>query len=1156
MKKLRNAVGPPPAMFFSKAIMIMRNALILIFVSVLQIQAADSFSQGSRISIDVQQETLKEVLRSIEQNTSYTFLYNSKLVDDTRTVNITCEDVTVEEALSRLFRGTDVQYQVIDQQIILTSTSALSGFQQDNVSGTVLDEEGNPLPGVTVYFKGTSIGTVTDMNGQYSIELPESVKVIVFSSVGYMTQEIEIGDRRIINVQMSEDIQGLEEVVVIGYGSQVKKNLSSAVSSVDAGRIASEPVPSFEAGLQGRAAGVQVTTSSALGGSAIRIRVRGTSSASANSEPLYVIDGIPMESGEISTSQPGGAIQEWNLQSAANTNVLASLNPSDIQSIEILKDAAAAAIYGSRGANGVVLITTKQGRKGKAQINVTGTFGVSEPTRKIPLLNSEQYIDLAQEAWTNMYRQGEQLVAQGEDVLGEWYMNRYDTTNNFARWWSNSGVLVDGLTREEALNTDTDWIDEVLRTGSLQEYNVSASGGSENTTYFLSANLKDESTILEGNDYRRFGSRLNFEHQIASRIKTGAKMSITHVDDQQVPTSWAGGIGSVNTMLPIWPVRKEDGSYFYLSDAHPVAGVALRKMNLSSNQILGNWFLSVRLLDGLTLRTEFGTNLVFMDDFHYRDGRITSHGRTVSSTVLGNRSSYNWKNILNYKKNIGEHNFDLLAATDIQRFSSRINTVFGDTYFNSALQKPTDAAVVNAAYYETGYSFVSYIGRINYDLKNRYLLSASIRADGSSRFAPSNRWGFFPAVSVGYILSEEPFFEALSSTFNFLKIRASLGRVGNAEIGDYAYVSNYATISYASNTGIVLENLGDDQLSWETTEQFNAGLNWEMFGGRLSGEVDYYYKLTSDLLLPYPVSGMTGVSTVTRNVGEISNKGVEVMLNSLNVKSGNFSWETNFTIAHNQNVVESLAEDVGEGFSTYAGLGGFALYLGKPVGVIEAVEWGGVDPSTGEDTYIDTDGNVLLYSELLDQYGNLGNFWNDHKKPMGNPWPKFNGGLDNRFTWKNWYANVMVTYASGMTFFLGEQKTMLSAFGTTKTNPTEFLFDRWQEPGDDATVSKLTVENINWTTTSEHLHRTDYIRLKDLTIGRRIYFPGTENISGINLYLKATNLMTWTMAPDFFWDPEYTGVVQSRTQNNLNAGESYKAAPQARFLMAGISIDF
>ncbi len=1133
----------------------MRNIVVLMFLTVLQAYALESYSQDREFSLDMDQATVKNVLREIEKSSEFYFLYNSQLVDDTRVVDVKARHQKIDAVLAQVFNGTNVDFMVIDRQIVL-SPGKLPGevktmLQALTITGTVRDEEGEPLPGVTVYLKGTTDGTVTNLEGTFSLEVENSASTLVFSYVGYHSQELVVGDQRMLSIVLKTDIQGLEEVVVVGYGSQIKKNLSSSVSKVDADKLANAPLNSFEAGLQGRAAGVQVTTSSALGGSAIRVRVRGTSSASANSEPLYVIDGQPVESGEISTSQPGASIGEWNLQTAANTNVLASLNPSDIESIEILKDAAAAAIYGSRGANGVVLITTKKGQSGKTRINASATFGISEATRRIASLNSEQYVELAQEAWTNMYQ-------EGIDTDNDWLRDRYDTINDYEKFWyeSYSGVLVDGLTKEEALNTDTDWTDEVLQKGFLQEYNVSASGGNEKTVFFISANLKDESTILKGNEYQRFGSRVNIEHQLSKMFRTGAKINISHVNDQQVPTSWAGGIGSVSGMLPIWPVYKDDGSYFYLSDQHPVAGVELRQIHLTSNQVMANWFLSANLFEGLSFRTELGTNMTFNDDFHFRDGRITSHGRSVSSTVIGNRISWNWKNVLNYKKRINDHSFDLLAATDAQKFTQKINTVFGDTYFNSALQKPTDAAIINAAYYETGYAFMSYIGRLNYNFKGRYLVAGSIRADGSSRLAEKSRWGYFPAGSVGYIISEESYFESLRKIFNFLKIRASYGVVGNAEIGDHTYVGTYGTSTYNGNTGLYLSSLGDDELGWERTTQLDIGLTFEAVNGRISGEVDFYDKYTSNLLLPYPVSGLTGVSTVTSNVGELSNRGIEVMINTINIMGRDFTWETNFTIAHNKNEVISVSGNQDEGLSVSQGLGGFALFPGYPVGVMEASVWDGVDQATGQDAYLDKDGNRLIYNEILDQYGNFNNFHNANRQPMGNPWPVISGGLDNRFTWKNWYMNVLFTYAAGMDFFLGEQKTHLAAFGSTKTNPTEFMYGRWREPGDEATVSKLTTENINWSTTTEHIHRTDYLRLKDLTIGTRFDLPSNPVIQGVNVFLKFTNLLTFTKAPDFMWDPEYTGVVQARSQNNLNAGESYKAAPQAKFYMMGVSLDF
>jgi len=852
-----------------KVLMIMNFSFIFLFLSLLTI-SAKTFTQGVNFTIDVEDVTLRQVFDQIESESEFIFFYNDEDLDVSQIVSVRIKEKDIETVLKRIFRGMDLEYTIIDRQIVIRSVEPESiilpevlqtepeGPPQFEVTGTVTDENNQGIPGANVYVLGTTIGTITNLDGNYVISLEDTQSILVFSFVGYATQEIPVSGQTEINVQLVQEAIVLAEVIAIGYGSQIKKNLSSAITSVDPEVIASTPLPSFEGGLQGRAAGVQITTSSAIAGSAIRVRVRGTSSASANSEPLYVIDGIPIESGEISSSQPGGAVGEWNLQQAANTNVLASLNPSDIQSIEILKDAASAAIYGSRGANGVVLITTKKGKAGRTQVKASASFGISDVTHRTELLNASQYIELAQEAWTN---QG--LPAD--------------------RFWDLSGVLVDGLTQEEAENTNTDWIDEVLQIGKMQDYNISASGGDEKTIFYISANLKDEESILRGNEYMRYGTRMNIEHQLSDRFRIGGKMMISHIDDKQVPTSWAGGVSNVTDMLPIWPVYKEDGTYFRLFDGHPVAGVNLRDIHLKSNQIMGNWFLKVKIIEGLSFQTEFGTNMLFNDDFHWRDGRITSHGRTISSSVVGKGISWNVKNLLNYKKKIRNHNFDLLVAQEAQKYNKIINSMFGDTFFNTALKMPQDAQIKNSSYFETGYSFMSYIGRFNYDFNGKYLLSASFRADGSSRFAVNNRWGYFPAGSVGYIISEEDFYSPIKDVVNFLKLRVSYGMVGNAEIGDYSYYSAYTTSLYNSFTGIRLSNMGDDKLGWEKTKQLDVGLTWEAFNGRISGEIDYYDKLTTDLLLPFPVSQLTGVSSITRNIGELTNKGIDIMLNTHNI---------------------------------------------------------------------------------------------------------------------------------------------------------------------------------------------------------------------------------------------------------------------------------
>ena len=1009
----------------------------------------------------------------------------------------------------------------------LESVKIMTVIQNLVVTGTVTNN-GFPLPGASILVKGTTTGSQSDFNGKYTINAPKGA-TLVFSYIGFKTQEIVVGENLTIDVTLLEDAASLDEVVVVGYGTQIRKNLSSSISRVDVAALNAINVQSFDAALQGMAAGVEVRSGSAIAGSAMKVRVRGTTSLSANSEPLYVIDGIPVESGEISTSQPGSTIGNRNLQLAHNTNVLASINPNDIESMEILKDASATAIYGSRGSNGVVLITTKKGKIGKTQINVSRSSGLSEATHKIDYLNNNEYITLAQEAWFN-------------------------SGNDIDDFWQDSGVLVDGLTKEEALNTDTNWVDQMLRTGETVNYNISLSGGSEKTRFYTSALLRDDKSIFVGNDYKQYSTRLNLDHTISDRFAIGTRMSLSHVDNKTVPIAWAGGTGTVQNMLPIWPVYKADGTYFNLTSNNPLASVKLREINLRSYQFFGSWFLTTDIVEGLTNRTEFGLNLLSNDDSHFRDGRTLFNGRSTAGAVIGSRKSWNFKNILNYRKDFNGHNVDVLAGFESQRFNGRVNTVIGEDFSNPSLRRPSDAANVVGSFTENEYAFLSYIGRVNYAYKNKYLLSASVRYDGSSRFAQDNRWGLFPAVSIGYNLSEEAYFAPLKKVFNYFKLRVSYGQSGNSEIGDYAYYGSFVTDPYDGSSGISRNNIGDEKLGWETTTQLDIGLSFELLDGKIKGEFDYYDKLTSDLLMPYPASALTGVTNYTRNIGEISNKGVEFSLSTTNIESNNFRWVNTFNIAYNKNEVLKLNDDLG-GNADIGGLfEGSGIYVGFPVGVTELVEWGGVDPSTGDDIYFDKDGQKLLFSEIIDQYGRFGSFFRDNRRPMGNPWPKFTGGFANKISWKNWYLDCFFTFSYGAEAIVGEQKRSYGAFGRTKYNPTTNILDRWRSPGDITNVSRLTGENPSFQNTTRYLHKVDYIRMRDLTVG---YAFNTEQgiFKRINLYAKLTNFLTFTNAPDFYWDPEFSGVVQNRSQNNINTINNDKSAPQAKTMSLGLKID-
>lgn len=1100
-------------------------ALLLMLTLFLFCANAYAQEQGQLVTVHLKNASLNGVLSTIEKQTTYHFSYRNAVIDEKKNISITKSKVPVTTVLDEAFAGRDLEYSIVsNKSIVISEKRKVAGDNVSNrrISGIVKDVNGDPIIGANVTIKGTSIGRVTDADGNFSFEAPIGATLTV-TYIGYLDLNVKISNSSPLHLVMKEDAMVLDEVVAIGYGTQVRKNLSSSISKVKSEHLQNVAAPSFESALQGRAAGVQVTTGSALGGSGVSIRIRGTSSVSASSEPLYVIDGIPMESGAISDRSVGAAAQVWDLQIATPTNVLASLNPNDIESLEVLKDASAAAIYGSRGANGVVLITTKKGKAGKMNVSASASFGISTATRKPKLLNSEQYIELAQEAWTN-------------------------SGNSLNDFWNKSGVLIDGLTKEQALNTHTDWKDETLRTGITQDYNVSVSGGSEKIVYYVSANMKDEKTILKGNHYQKFSTRMNLESQVNEIFRVGSNLSFSSVKDNQAPTGFAGGVGLVTFALPIWPVYKEDGSYFNFNSNHPLASITERTINLNSNQFIGNWFVKANIFEGLTARTDFGVNLLSNDDFHYKSGKLIWHKRSVSSTVLGRRMSWDWKNVLNYMKALGQHNFDVVLATEMQKSQRHMNTMLGEGFFNTVMTKPQDAETKKAIYLDSGYAFMSYIGRVNYSYNDTYLFSASMRADGSSRFAKSNRWGYFPAVSLGYTVSNESYFKTLKSIVNFLKLRASYGIVGNAEIGDYAYYSSYANTTYNGQTGIKLSNLGDDKLGWEQTAQLDLGVNLELFNSRLSIDFDYYDKRTKDLLIPYPVSVLTGVSRVTRNIGELSNKGFEVSINSVNIQTRGFTWETNLNFAHNKNEVTKLTDGI---ITDQSSFGNAQVHLGYPIGTKYRPVWAGVDPATGEDAYLELSGNKLLYSQIIAEYGSFNNYASKNQQPTGNPYPKLTGGFSNNFTFKNWSLGVLFTFATGMDFDLGMQRRSLAAFGSSKYNPYATILDRWQKPGDIATVSKLTTDNINWTQTTETLHRTDYLRLKDVTLGYTFKLKKGLAAKNLNCYIKGVNLLTFTKAPDSYWDPEWT---QSGTATE--AADADATAPQATSLIVGIKVDF
>ena len=1126
-------VTPHERRVLTKTLLIMKLTAILLVFSCLQAAAIGGY--GQKITIKEKKVPISSILKKINQQTGFEFFYNDDLINQVGKIDIDLKNVGIEQVLDNCFQNLPIVYTIVDKTILIQpKEKKVAGILLNEspppikISGKVTDEDGKPVRDASVIVKGTSLSTITDVNGAFSFDVDNNSKILVLSLVGYKTMEISIKGQSQINAVIVKEESALDKVVVVGYGTQIRKNLSSSISKVEVEKLNMAAANSFEAALQGQAAGVQVTQASAMAGSPVNIRIRGSSSVFASSEPLYVIDGIPVEAGSISSNNVGSVLNNYSLQTAVNTNVLASINPNDIESIEILKDASAASIYGSRGSNGVVLISTKKGKIGRTKMNYSSNFSTSEATHKIGLLNSTEYIQVAQEAWVN-------------------------SGNLLSDFWTKSGVLPDGLTEEVAKQTNTNWISETLRTGYAQDHNFSMSGGTDKTTFYLSGFMKDQKSILVGNDYKNYGTRLNLEHSISKTFTVGTKMTFSYVDNKQVPSSWGGGVGFANAMLPIWPVRKADGSYFQ-STINPVAQVENAVIKLRSTQFLGSWYGRAKIANGLTFRTEFGLNQLGSDDYLYKPGILYANSRDYAATQISVSRSWNWTNSLNYQKQFNGNNFDIFVATEAQKSIRTENTLIGDGFFNSATRYPQDAANKQSSFAQTAFSFNSYIGRINYDFKSKYLFSASLRADASSRFAENYRWGYFPSGSIGYNISNEAYFSRLKRVFNYMKLRASYGIVGNAAIGDNAYTTNYSTLTYNGNVGIFLNTLGDKNLRWEKTAQLDLGLNWEILNGRISGEIDYYNKNTTNLLLGYPVSQLTGVGSIITNTGILSNKGFDIMLSSINIKKKDFTWNTKLTLNFNKNEMVEIRPGLVGGITITSGLASSSLQVGKPVGIQQAVVWDGVNRDNGQDMYREqATGKSLTYSQLITQYGTFNNFFNANAVFTGNPWPKYTGGLNNGFTWKNWELNFLFTWSVGQEFLLGDSRRFDYPFGSSKINPArEMMNNRWRNPGDIATTSQVIVENIRFNNSTEDLYRTDFLRLKDLTIGYSFSNSKNSYLKGLRCSFRVSNLLTWTKAPDWFWDPEYSGV----NFNNSNALFNDRGIPQAKFYTFSFSWNF
>ncbi|MEO8795374.1 MAG: TonB-dependent receptor, partial [Daejeonella sp.] len=1020
--------------------------------------------------------------------------------------------------------------------LLLYSTFSIA--QSKSVRGKVTAaSDGLSLPGVSISVKGNaSIGTQSDAQGLFQLNVPEDATTLVFKYIGYKQKEVAITSSA-LNVQLEEDQKQLSEVVVVGYGTQIKQDLTGSVAQVNSKDLENVPVTSFESAIQGKAAGVFVESQNGKVGQGIKIRVRGSASVSAGNEPLYVVDGIVITSTNLSST-------------SASTNPLADINTNDIESIEVLKDASAAAIYGARASNGVVLITTKKGKSGQSKINFSAFGGVSSPTGHREFLNAEQYVKITRRAASG---------AANQDYLAGYYDTPEDAEADY------SSYVESRLTRYSAGNTDydtykvnTDWESLAFQDNpKIQQYDLNFTGGNDKTTFFISGQYLNQDGIIVANGYKRYSGRINLTHQANSFIDLGLNLNVSNSVNNRVSNDNAFStpiqIVALSPITPLIDPRTNllSGSLPGQATNYPVyynpllsVDNAFYKTKVYRN--IGKIFANVKLAEGLKFTSDFSVDNLNQNEENYY-GTLTFRNTGVRNGSGYNAADFvvnlNTNNFLSYNKSFGErHNLDVVLGTSYQKQTLQQNSATGEEFPSDSYKKIASAASFTSAYSgETSFSFLSYFVRGNYKFDNKYLVSFSARYDGSSRFGSSNRYGFFPAGSLGWVLSEENFIKNIDA-ISFLKLRVSYGLTGNSEIGNFASRGLYSgNGSYAGLAGQIPSQIKNPDLSWEETAQLDLGLDFGIIKNRVNGSFDYYDKKTNGLLLNVPVPETTGFATYTKNVGKLTNKGVEVSLNSENF-TGVFGWSSSISFAHNSNKITDLGgQQLGTNSINYG-------IEGQPIGVFYLPEYAGVDPANGDALYYL---NTKKTDGTLDR-GTTNNVNSAERIFAGNPNPKYIYGFNNNFSFKGIDLTVFFQGVSGNKIFNAGGQYMSASASNGFDNQTTDQMNYWDKPGDITDVPEPRLFYANGTeNSSRYLSTGSYLRLKTLTLGYN--FPSSLTtklkLSKLRIYATGQNLATITKYKG--WDPEVNADYQS---SNINQGVDFYSAPQAKVISFGLNI--
>jgi TonB-linked SusC/RagA family outer membrane protein len=1037
---------------------------------------------------------------------------------------------------------------------------------QLTLSGVITDDTGSPLPGASIAEKGTANGVISDFDGTFSIAVADSNAVIVITYLGFDSVEVNAADfSDNMNISLSESSSALDEIVITGYGRQVKRNITGAVSAISLKQIENLPLATFENAIQGQIAGVQVTEASGEPGAGATVRVRGVGSISAGNEPLYVIDGFPI-SKNVGIGVQGDNFRRRSSFRPPSQNPLANLNPNDIESIQVLKDASTASIYGSRGSNGVIIITTKRGKKGGApSFSYNSFFGSQSVANKLDLMNSAELIDYNRDATNNAYLQRNPGASATDP----------NSVRTNAAWRLAEDVL-------SPSGVDVDWQDVVFRSAMVQTHNLSVSGGSDNSSYYISGNLFDQDGIIEKSNFKRYSLRVNLEVDLNERTRIGLNLAPSYVVSDKVPAGspyFARPPGIVYSGIvhaPFIEPYNPDGSINQLNNqsyvltpagqttsftsaSNPLAIIEAVDDQLNQNRTFGNIFAEYDLMDNLTFKSYFGVDINNYKRNFYRASsllyRTATTGETFGQTASSESLSWVAEQTLNYSKEIGSHTIDALIGYTAQKEKIDISSAVADTFPDDLVKTISGGQIASGSAVQEEWSLVSLLAKVNYSYEDRFLATASLRSDTSSRFGRGNKTGVFSSFSAGYRMSEDINADWLSD----LKLRASWGETGNFLIPNYASIgllSSYnTTFDGALTNGIAPSTISNQDLSWEKTTSFDIGLDFGFLNDRIYGSLEYFKSTTTDLLLAVQIPSALGFTNALTNIGEVVNKGIEISVTSRNL-TGVLNWTTDFNFSTIDNEVTKLGPS-GDPILSSGGAGNRHITkIGEPIGSYYGYQTDGIYQNQAE---IDNSGIVdqIATPQPGDfkwvDVNNDGFINSADRTTIGNYLPDFTYGINNRFEYNNFEFSFLLQGVEGNEVLNLTRRHMGN--GEANYNSYSEWNNRWRseaEPGNGLIPrANRQTGNSNNRPSNYQVEDASYLRLRNVTLAYT--FPENSlngKLDRLRLYLSGTNLFTKTDYLGF--NPE----VNNQDDNTNVQGEDYGAYPLSSVITFGINAKF